>query len=312
MTLTVAWIRRSGRTRELVIASDSRLRSRGAMDQAQKVFPLRRGDCVLAFAGDAQVAYPFFVQASSALDSQRKLRDRAEDVTAVVAVFRRILNNLIRSWDLDSQGKSEELGDTRIVFGGWSWRYRRFELGFFKYIDGEFRYIRTSERLAFPFRERGRSLVVLGDYRGDYLRFLSNLLKQRFPAALNVRRHYVDFGYEPLEALQLILSDPATPTIRHLIGGAPQMVKTYIHSNTMPFVVRTGDNNNFLFGRKLLPWEKSEFPMVDMSKETIRFFYPGSFVPRVNDLARSDHSGSDGRTILRKLITFLTSGPGRG
>ena len=62
MTITISWLRKKGATVELVVASDSRLRSRGALDQAQKLFRLDRGDCCLAFCGDAQVAYPLFIQ----------------------------------------------------------------------------------------------------------------------------------------------------------------------------------------------------------------------------------------------------------
>ena len=79
MRLTIAWVRRVKETSELVIASDSRLRSYGAMDQTQKIFPLR-GDCALAFCGDADVAYPFFVQAASALNNFIRTRTRADDV----------------------------------------------------------------------------------------------------------------------------------------------------------------------------------------------------------------------------------------
>lgn len=81
MTITVAWTRKNKNTSELLVASDSRLRSRGAIDQAQKIFRLERGDCCLGFCGDAQIAYPLFVQVGSALNNFIKTRTRAEDVT---------------------------------------------------------------------------------------------------------------------------------------------------------------------------------------------------------------------------------------
>ena len=80
MTLTIAWVRRVKDTAELVVASDSRLRSYGAMDQCQKIFPLQRGDSCLAFCGDATVAYPFFVQAASGLNGFIRSRTRADDI----------------------------------------------------------------------------------------------------------------------------------------------------------------------------------------------------------------------------------------
>ncbi len=53
------------------------------MDQAQKVFRLERGDCCLAFCGDAQVAHPLFITVGSTLNNFIKTRSRAEDVTQV-------------------------------------------------------------------------------------------------------------------------------------------------------------------------------------------------------------------------------------
>src|ERR1700674_5453116 len=43
MTISIAWIRKSGMSRELIVASDSRLTSVGHVDICQKVFPLPRG-----------------------------------------------------------------------------------------------------------------------------------------------------------------------------------------------------------------------------------------------------------------------------
>jgi hypothetical protein len=38
MTLSIAWIRKAGQSRELIVASDSRLTSAGYVDVCQKVF----------------------------------------------------------------------------------------------------------------------------------------------------------------------------------------------------------------------------------------------------------------------------------
>jgi hypothetical protein len=122
MTITIAWLRRRKQTTELVIASDSRLRSYGHMDQAQKLFILARGDCCLAFCGDAQVAYPLFIQVATALDNFGKTRTRASDTIDIRPNIRDILNNLIDSWDATLDEKRQQLADTKILFGGWSCR----------------------------------------------------------------------------------------------------------------------------------------------------------------------------------------------
>jgi hypothetical protein len=44
VTITIAWVRRNKGTAELILASDCRLRSYGALDRALKLSPLERGD----------------------------------------------------------------------------------------------------------------------------------------------------------------------------------------------------------------------------------------------------------------------------
>jgi hypothetical protein len=138
MTITIAWLRRRKQTTELVIASDSRLRSYGHMDQAQKLFILARGDCCLAFCGDAQVAYPLFIQVATALDNFGKTRTRASDTIDIRPNIRDILNNLIDSWDATLDEKRQQLADTKILFGGWSWRLKRFDVGCFQFKKDSF------------------------------------------------------------------------------------------------------------------------------------------------------------------------------
>jgi hypothetical protein len=123
MTITLGWIRRNKATQELIVASDSRLRSHGAINQSQKIFQLDRGDCCLGFCGDAQVAYPLSVQLGSALNNFIKTRTRGADVTDVVNNVRGVLNNLISSWDISQSDKDEELKETKVLFAGWSWKF---------------------------------------------------------------------------------------------------------------------------------------------------------------------------------------------
>ncbi len=68
MTLVAVWVRKAGKARELVIASDSRL-TPFTWDVAPKILPLPRGDSVLAFAGNTDVAYPIMIQMSNAVDA---------------------------------------------------------------------------------------------------------------------------------------------------------------------------------------------------------------------------------------------------
>jgi hypothetical protein len=284
MTITIAWVRRVNKTAELVVASDSRLRSYGAMDQCQKIFPLQRGDSALAFCGDAGVAYPFFVQAASALNGWTKTRTRADDIYQTAGDLERILNNLIDSWDAPISYKSECLADTRILFCGWSWSKAFFVIGFFKFIQGKFAYLQATERLSKPWREKRPSLIVLGDYRPEYMRSLSTILHSRHPGTSRWLTNAIDLDFEPLEALHHLLGAASIAGTMPLIGGAPQLIKIYSHSNVLPITVRTSLTDHFIFGRKLASWEKTEHPIANLTKSPPSFLYPLSWVPKPSEL----------------------------
>ena len=190
-----------------------------------------------------------------------------------------MLNNLIDSWDAAPQYKSEALVDTRILFCGWSWRTSRFVIGFFKYLGDKFVYLQATEKLSRPWRERTPSLIVLGDYRPDYMRALSGILHTRHPGTTRWLSKAIDLQYEPLEALYHLLQDEITPSERPLIGGAPQLVKVYSHSNVLPIAVRTSASEHFVYGRKLAAWEKTEYPVADLTAHPTTFLYPMSAIP---------------------------------
>lgn len=283
MTIALAWLRRRKQTVELVLASDSRLRSYGAMDQGQKLFRLIRGDCCLAFCGDAQVAYPFFIQVGTALDNHVKTRTRALDVTRLSASIGQLLNNLVTAWKIPLKEKKEQLATTRIMFSGWSWENKRFHVGYFKFDDNQFVFHRSRAKSLHPWRETDRSLVFIGDYEDDYMSCLRTVLEARHGlAATQNEKVLFDFDYEPIEALQHLL-DKRDPE-HTAIGGAPQLIKIYPYSSTLPFVVRTV-SGHFLLGRKLFKWEKTEYPVLDLTKIPTRPLYPMQKIPLPGDLA---------------------------
>ena len=168
MTITIAWVRQNKNTSELLVASDSRLRAYGAIDQAQKLFRLERGDCCLGFCGDAQVAYPLFVQVGTTLNNFVRTRTRAEDITDITDTIGRVLNNLIGSWDLPEADKADQLTSTRILFSGWSWKHRRFDIGFFMADGCTFNFHHRKMRISHPWHENRQSLVFIGDYEREY------------------------------------------------------------------------------------------------------------------------------------------------
>lgn len=285
MTITIAWLRKKKMTLELVVASDSRLRSRGALDQAQKLFRLDRGDCCLAFCGDAQVAYPLFIQVGTTLNNFIKTRTRAEDITRLSGLVGQILNNLIGSWDLSEKDKVDELRGTRILFAGWSWENRRFDIGYFAHEKEGFRFHHQRAKKPHPWHENERSLVFIGDYEAEYMRELKDVLARRHPAGGNANdKVTIDFDYEPIEALQSLLNKSREGHDLSAIGGAAQMVKVYPYGNSLPFAIRADPASHFLLGRKLFEWEKTEYPVLDLTGAAPTVHYPMSYIPLPSDL----------------------------
>ncbi|MCK1745760.1 hypothetical protein IVA80_34610 [Bradyrhizobium sp. 139] len=283
MTITLAWVRHHLTPPEIVIASDSRLRTRGPMDQAQKIYQLRRGDCCLSFCGDAQIAYPLFVQVSVALDNHFRTSSRALDVTSLTGRIEKMLNNMIDAWKLPTAEKAEELAGTTILFAGWSWRFEKPHIGIFKLQrDCRFQFHRAGVKLPHPWRAGAKAdLFFIGDYKSEYFAKLSDILQQRYPAPPKKQNKKIilHWDYEPVEALQALLREPDVGGIR-AIGGAPQVVKVYPFAQTIPIVVRTGKGTHSLLGRRLFVWEVTEYPILDLStRRKAKILYPKRAVP---------------------------------
>lgn len=304
MTITVAWVRQNKNTSELLVASDSRLRAYGAINQAQKLFRLERGDCCLGFCGDAQVAYPLFVQVGTTLNNFVRTRTRAEDITDITDTIGRVLNNFIGSWDLPEVDKAEQLKSTKVLFAGWSWKHRRFDIGFFMADGCTFTFHHRKMRISHPWREARRSLVFVGDYEKEYRSALNDILELRHGVHLRQAEatKAVNFDYEPVEALHLLLQRASARADLPLIGGAPQLIKVYPHGNDLPIGIRTGVENHFLFGRRLFDWEKTSYPILDLTRDVPRILYPMAAIPLPAALQNGIEVRNDGVSAAAATI----------
>lgn len=281
MTLSIAWIRKSGISRELIVASDSRLTSAGHVDICQKVFPLSRGDAFLAFCGDTILAFPFLFQIEAAIEDFQKSADRTQDVPSLLGRIVDLLNDYKEAWqDTDPGDFERAMQTTRFLFGGWSWRFKRFLIYPIQYSPRHERFqpythSKQKRRLQLPF---GEVCVCIGNYTAEFRQRLSNLVLERELSSLN---------YEPLEVLCEMLLDPKFTDRRGTepfynkndrpgaIGGAPQAIKIYEHANSKPIAIRwSGDPKRrvMLFGRPLHHWEQTFNPIYD--PDTRDFFYP--------------------------------------
>jgi hypothetical protein len=72
------------------------------------------------------------------------------------------------------------------------------------------------------------------------------------------------------------------------------MLKIYAHGNDLPIVVRTDVDAHYLLGRQLFEWEKTSYPILDLTGDKVRFIYPITSIPLPTDLVSADQIGDDG------------------
>jgi hypothetical protein len=266
MTLVFAWIRKTKGGDELVFASDSRLSAGANIDICQKIFPLPRGDCAIAFCGTTGLAYPFLLQLLSVIGNHRNFRDRIVDFSQLIRTVVFILNKFV----LSHQGILEEdfkrdLRQTQFLLGGWSSTNQKYILRRISYDNGEKKYVASktgiADRWQLP-RNKPVPVAFVGDYIPDVLRDLGSLLRKK--GCLQTQK----LDYEPLEILVTMLDNPIYTDRKQenkgLIGGAVQMLKVYRYSHATSFRVKQGPENGyslFFEGRPLFDFEEVRNPI---------------------------------------------------
>lgn len=274
MTIAVAWTRTVADTHELLIASDSRLSGGGGhVDICQKVFPLARGDVAMGFCGTTSRAYPVVLQILNFVNNSPKALSRGMDITDLKQAILEVVNEFRDAYqqtddfDLDDDDRA-----TLFLLAGFSWKLGRyvihtlhFDVSIKKYT---FRPAGAwgGQRLVSP--ERGKRIAVVGDYVGEFKDKLRAILASKGRLGVG------GFDMEPLEVLTEMLADNAftrrTTQNTGLIGGAPQLVKVYRYGSALPFAV-AWQGNRYLFGRKLLSFEKTLRPIIALPTLEVRY-----------------------------------------
>jgi hypothetical protein len=265
MTLVTAWIRSTRGLRELVIASDSRLSGGESWNCGPKLFPLQRGDAVLAFAGATTRSYPLIVQASRWADDYEKARVRAMDLHDFKGHAERMMTSMIT--DVDTSGlhprPTAPRMDCTIVLAGYSTTKQTFCMWNSRYDarTGKISFVRTGGNVL---GSRGKHVVFVGEPTSAAVA-AKRRLKRRLQAAGTFTVGSLD--WEPLEVLRDLCRDSSFGSI----GGPIQMVKVYDYLTTMPYAVRwrespkdTQDGWPTLFGRRLLEYERTQRMEIDI------------------------------------------------
>lgn len=256
MTLVCAWIRKNKNSEELIVASDTRL-SGGAIiwDCCPKIFPLDRGDSVLAFAGDTHYAYPVALQLNSMINMHPKTRSRAMDITEIRHSIINLLNKMLGLRVLEADGL--EHPKTQFLLAGYSWRYSKFMCWRIRYSPAINNFeMGRPKRSKFGVDIR-KSFIFIGDKSHSAYSEAMTILDAKYDRNA---ADYIDM--EPMDALKNRISNP---DIRE-IGGTVQLVKIYKHLNCLPHNVVWPSKNSAvsLFGRPLLSHEKNNYLTIDM------------------------------------------------
>lgn len=292
MTLVAAWIRRTPGGKELIVASDSRVSGGITLDHAPKIFRLERNDAVLAYCGSTLVAYPLILQIKAGLDAYEETRNRVIDIVQLKAHIEKIIESLKNTFSY--LPNKDDIGTNfKILLAGYSWKVNDFRVWTFRFD------VKTGEFNAFKMKG-GHSFQFMSD-RPENERQATSFVLKRFC-------HYqkgdgTGLNWEPLAALIDMIKDSTIDDI----GGAPQIVKIYRHSNTMPVNVlwpETKKQNSFNtkafsvthLGRSLLDYEHSRYLTLD--PETWELVKPWEIRERIESKNQREIEAERERKLL--------------
>lgn len=246
LTLTMAWIRDIGNIQELVVASDSRLTGGHQWDTAPKIICSVRGDCVIAFAGGTDFAYPMMIQMNNAIECYDKSASRQLALTDLKGHLVRVINDMLSKQTNFPPGGRED-PDVRFLLAGYCWRSQGFRIWTIEFNNHDSKFVaRTSPNWRGTNNQKKR-LSLIGDELVDAKSQLIELLRTNKKLATG------GFDMEPLEVLKDMIDNPNYLSI----GGNPQLVKIYKSMKAVPFVMKRGEALS-LNGRSLLEYEKPD------------------------------------------------------
>lgn len=267
MTICVSWIRRCGRNKELMLASDSLLNGGGDFTEAPKIFPLKRGDCAIACAGDAGYSFPIVTHIIESIDLNVKSRTRAQDFVDLVHYFEELMNSCLSSV-IDPMADREKGPDFQMLFVGYSAKLNDFRMVVYQYDKNR----RIMKRKKMPTLKKNKVAVIgdLGIARRGELNLVSLYRRQLF------QRLEIDgiedngpIDMQPLDVLCYFISNNQYRTV----GGHPQMLKICDFMSTLPYAIMEDNNpeNMYYMGRKLMNYETFPFPIYNLQKHEVFF-----------------------------------------
>jgi hypothetical protein len=304
VTIGVAWVRQGSGSRELWIASDSRLSGTDGYiwDSCAKLSTLSRRDAVVGFAGGTQEAFPLMTQMANAVSSFRALTEGILEFFHCIGHLEVVINDMMNALTIDPGVRAElpwktafSTGDDTIVLAGYSRSADTFIIRFLLYQPDikVWKFARVA-----PWSVDGpRILHVFGDGPSK-AQFRSSLHFRLEDAGKLNTSELLDM--EPFEVLCDMLALPATDARKingHLsvppgyrsrtIGGAPQAIQVLPGASATPMVVRWGSPStisDYLLGRRLLSYENVDLPLLAYDDGDLRVHAPWHWPQRRSDM----------------------------
>lgn len=245
MTLCVSWIRRSGRSKELLLAADSLLNGGGDFTEAPKIFPLKRGDCAIACAGDTAYSFPIVTHIIQSIDLNVKSKTRAQDFVDLVHYFEELMNSCLSSV-INPIADRVKGPDFQMLFVGYSSILKDFKMVVYQYDKTR----QIMKRKTVPTLKKNK-VAVIGDQgiaRNGELNLVSLYRRQLFQKLDSEGIMDNDpIDMQPLDVLSDFIKDNRYRTV----GGHPQILKICVFMSTLPYAIMEDDNpENILYGKK--------------------------------------------------------------
>ena len=202
-------------------------------------------------------AYPIMLQVVNAVTMHSKALSRATDLTELHGHLIRVLNQMHAQIVDQPRGKAAT-NEPEVVFllAGYSWRLNDFRTWQFLF-DKQKRQFFARRATFHHKRTKGtKYFAFVGDYVSEAVGQLYQLLHRR------ARLTTGGLDMEPFEVLVEFIRSGRYPSI----GGPPQVVKIYRHSNFLPHSIywpSRAQGTLSLFGRALLPYERLKYLALD-------------------------------------------------
>lgn len=259
MTLCVGWIRRFSKTDEICLAADSMFTGGGSrLPVAPKLFPLQRGDCAIACAGNTGYTMPLVEHINHAIEINGPIKDRAYDFYHFVHLVEDVVNSCMAR-EREEQVNEQAGPDFSMILAGYSWVDKKsllYTISFDK---------RTEKMKAEPATTiMGVPVAVIGDY--DLIPKVRWKIHKRFEES-GINRGDT-FGYEPLDVLNEYIIDATIDSV----GGHLQMLKVYPFMRVLPIgFFYPNDKRIYYYGRPLLKYETFPYPIYDVEEKVFKY-----------------------------------------